>query len=114
MPRLDAATRLERRGIVAWRVEGALARLTASQSRAGDLQQQISKAVVQSGAEAAIKIRKRVTERGDLALNLQASDFSALESLRTRLQEAGLAVDMGSASREDNGVSARLVIGGNG
>ena len=53
-------------------------------------------------------------ERGDFALNLQASDFSALESLRTRLQEAGLAVDMGSASREDNGVSARLVIGGNG
>lgn len=53
-------------------------------------------------------------QRGDLALNLQARDFAALERLRARLQEAGLAVEMGSASREDSGVSARLVIGGNG
>ncbi|HSC82141.1 MAG TPA: type II secretion system protein GspL [Pseudomonas sp.] len=53
-------------------------------------------------------------QSGDLAFSLQAEDFSALERLRTRLQEAGLAVNMGSASREESGVSARLVIGGNG
>lgn len=88
MPRRDAATRLERRGIVAWRVGGALARLTASQSRAGDLQQQISKAVVQAGAEAAIKIRKRVTERGDLARQ-QPPPYSDRYRSETRAERAG-------------------------
>lgn len=50
--------------------------------------------------------------RADLALQLQAPDFAELESLRERLEQAGLEVQMGSASREADGVSARLVIGG--
>ena len=75
---------------------------------------QAAAAIGEDGSRVQVQQLDFNAERGDLALNLQASDFSALESLRTRLQEAGLAVDMGSASREDNGVSARLVIGGNG
>lgn len=49
--------------------------------------------------------------RGDLALQVRASDFAELEQLRQRLSEAGLAVQMGSASREEGGVTARVVIG---
>jgi len=51
-------------------------------------------------------------ERGDLALQLQATDFASLEQLRQRLQQAGLQVQLGSASREAQGVSARMIIGG--
>lgn len=51
-------------------------------------------------------------ERGDLALQLQADDFASLEQLRQRLQQTGLPVQLGSASREAQGVSARLLIGG--
>jgi general secretion pathway protein L len=50
--------------------------------------------------------------RGDLSMQVQAPGFSELERLRERLQAAGLAVQLGSASREATGVSARLVIGG--
>ena len=50
--------------------------------------------------------------RGDLALQVQAPGFEALDELRRRLADAGLAVKLGSASREETGVSARLVIGG--
>ena len=50
--------------------------------------------------------------RGDLSLQLQAPGFAELERLRERLEQAGLAVQMGSASREAEGVSARVVIGG--
>ncbi|MEX6502078.1 type II secretion system protein GspL [Pseudomonas zhanjiangensis] len=50
--------------------------------------------------------------RGDLALQVQAPGFAELERLRERLQEFGLPVQLGSASRESAGVSARLVIGG--
>lgn len=50
--------------------------------------------------------------RGDLALQVQAPGFEALDQLRQRLADAGLAVKLGSASREESGVSARLVIGG--
>jgi general secretion pathway protein L len=49
--------------------------------------------------------------RGDLALQLVAPGFDALERLRERLIEAGLAVELGSASRDAGNVSARLVIG---
>ncbi|MNG34371.1 GspL periplasmic domain protein [compost metagenome] len=66
------------------------------------------------GAQVRVEQLDFNAQRGDLALNLLAQDFAALERLRTRLQQAGLAVEMGSASREDSGVSARLVIGGNG
>ncbi|HTN31477.1 MAG TPA: type II secretion system protein GspL [Pseudomonas sp.] len=50
--------------------------------------------------------------RGDLALQVQAPGFEALDRLRQRLVEAGLVVRLGSANREEAGVSARLVIGG--
>lgn len=50
--------------------------------------------------------------RGDLALQLQADDFASLEQFRQRLAEDGLQVQLGSASREAQGVSARVVIGG--
>jgi len=51
-------------------------------------------------------------DRGDLALQVQAMDFATLETLRRRLGEAGQNVQLGSASREGDGVSARVVIGG--
>jgi general secretion pathway protein L len=52
--------------------------------------------------------------RGDLAMQVRASDFAALEQLRQRLGETGESVQMGSASRDGDAVSARVVIGGQG
>lgn len=52
--------------------------------------------------------------RGDLALQVRASDFAALEQLRQRLGETGESVQLGSASRDGDAVSARVVIGGRG
>ena len=52
--------------------------------------------------------------RGDLALQVRASDFAALEQLRQRLGETGASVQLGSASRDGDAVSARVVIGGQG
>lgn len=51
-------------------------------------------------------------ERADLAMQLHADDFASLEQLRQQLLQAGLQVQLGSASREAQGVSARMVIGG--
>jgi general secretion pathway protein L len=45
-------------------------------------------------------------------MQIQAPGFAELERLRERLQDTGLTVQLGSASREAAGVSARLVIGG--
>lgn len=50
---------------------------------------------------------------GDLALQVKAKDFAELEKLRQQLGEAGLSVQMGSASREEDGVTARVILGGN-
>ncbi len=52
--------------------------------------------------------------RGDLAMQVRASDFAALEQLRQRLGETGESVQLGSASRDGDAVSARVVIGGRG
>ncbi len=52
--------------------------------------------------------------RGDLALQVRASDFAVLEQLRQRLGETGESVQLGSASRDGDAVSARVVIGGRG
>ncbi len=52
--------------------------------------------------------------RGDLALQVRASDFAALEQLRLRLARSGQPVQMGSASRDGETVSARVVMGGQG
>lgn len=49
---------------------------------------------------------------GSLALQVRAGDFAALEQLRQRLGEASQGVQMGSASRDGDGVAARVVIGG--
>jgi general secretion pathway protein L len=87
---------------------------SGGQSQLLSLLDQAAAAINQEGARVQVQQLDFNAQRGNLALNLQASDFASLESLRARLQESGLAVDMGSASREENGVSARLVIGGNG
>ena len=50
--------------------------------------------------------------RGDLALQIRAKDFAELEQLRQRLVEGGLKVQLGSASREEQGITARVVLGG--
>ncbi len=50
--------------------------------------------------------------RGDMALQVRASDFAALEQLRQRLGQTGRSVQLGSASRDGDSVSARVVIGG--
>lgn len=52
--------------------------------------------------------------RGDLALQVRASDFATLEQLRLRLGQTGESVQLGSASRDGDAVSARVVIGGRG
>lgn len=52
--------------------------------------------------------------RGDLALQVRASDFAVLEQLRQRLGQTGESVQLGSASRDGDAVSARVVIGGRG
>jgi len=50
-------------------------------------------------------------ERGSLAVEVHADTFAQLEQLRLRLTEDGLSVQLGSASRDEQGVSARIVIG---
>jgi len=47
---------------------------------------------------------------GELSMQVHASDFAALEQLREHLGGTGMGVQMGSASREEHGVSARVVI----
>lgn len=51
-------------------------------------------------------------QAGDLALQVSAPDFAALEQFRQFLAASGQPVQMGSASRDGSGVSARVVIGG--
>ena len=51
-------------------------------------------------------------ERGDLSLQVRAGNFGELEQLRQRLNEVGLPAQLGSANRDEQGVSARVVIGG--
>jgi len=67
MPPRDAVDRLNRRGLVAWRVDGVLARLTQRQSSGTDLAKAVAREVVEAGAQAAVALRKRVTDNGDLA-----------------------------------------------
>lgn len=49
--------------------------------------------------------------RGDLSLELRAHDFAELEQLRQRLIDTGNSVQLGSANRDEQGVTARLVLG---
>jgi general secretion pathway protein L len=73
---------------------------------------QVSQAVVAEGGQVQIRQVDFSESRGDLAMQVQAAGFAELERLRERLQDSGLAVQLGSASREADGVSARVVIGG--
>jgi general secretion pathway protein L len=82
------------------------------QARLLSLLAQVSQAVVAEGGQVQIRQVDFSENRGDLAMQVQAVGFAELERLRERLQESGLAVQLGSASREADGVSARVVIGG--
>lgn len=73
---------------------------------------QVNQALSTEGSQILVQQVDFSEVRGDLAMQVQAPGFAELERLRERLQEAGLAVQLGSASRETAGVSARLVIGG--
>lgn len=92
----------------------------AEHLRAGTQSSQAFLALI-DGAASALAVKEAqltVTQadysetRGDLALQVRANDFAEVEQLRQRLSEAGLAVQMGSANREDDGVSARVILGG--
>ncbi|MFC5695113.1 type II secretion system protein GspL [Pseudomonas sp. GCM10022186] len=84
----------------------------AGQSRMLALLGQAAQALIAEGAQVRVQQLDFSEARGDLALQVQAPGFEALERLRERLIGGGLSVQMGSASRDDSGVSARLVIGG--
>ncbi len=84
----------------------------SGQNRLLGLLAQVSGAVAAEGGQVQISQVDFSEARGDLALQVQAAGFAELERLRERLQESGLAVQLGSASREGARVSARVVIGG--
>lgn len=84
----------------------------SGQTRLLGLLAQVSGALAAEGGQVQISQVDFSEVRGDLAMQVQAAGFAELERLRERLQESGLAVQLGSASREGAGVSARVVIGG--
>lgn len=85
---------------------------SSGQGRLLGMLAEVNQALIAEGTPVTIEQLDFSDIRGDLAMQVQAPDFAELERLRERLQENGLAVQMGSASRETAGVSARLVIGG--
>jgi general secretion pathway protein L len=85
---------------------------TSGQGRLLGLLGQAAQALIAEGAQVRVQQLDFSEIRGDLALQVQAPGFDALERLRERLIGSGLSVQMGSASRDESGVSARLVIGG--
>ncbi|BCD87395.1 hypothetical protein PSm6_38020 [Pseudomonas solani] len=82
------------------------------QGRLLGLLDQAADALLAEGAQVRVQQLDFSNTRGDLSMQVQAPGFDALERLRERLIAAGLAVQLGSASREGTAVSARLVIGG--
>lgn len=74
--------------------------------------QQVSRAIDEGSSSLMVVQVDFSQERGDLALQIRAKDFSALEQLRKRLVEGGVRVQLGSASREEQGITARVVLGG--
>lgn len=84
----------------------------SGQGRLLGLLTQVDRALSAEGTQILVQQVDFSELRGDLAMQIEAPGFAELERLRERLQEAGLAVQLGSASREGAGVSARLVIGG--
>lgn len=67
---------------------------------------------VASGTPVTIQQLEYDEQGGGLAMQVNAPDFAALEQFRQRLGESGQPVQLGSASRDSLGVSARVVIGG--
>jgi general secretion pathway protein L len=84
----------------------------SAQGRLLGMLTQVNQALSAEGTQILVQQVDFSEVRGDLAMQIEAPGFAELERLRERLQEAGLAVQLGSASREGAGVSARLVIGG--
>lgn len=84
----------------------------SGQTRLLGLLAQVSEALAAEGGQVQISQVDFSEARGDLAMQVQAAGFAELERLRERLQDSGLVVQLGSASREEAGVSARVVIGG--
>ena len=71
----------------------------------------VSQTLVGQGSRVQIRQLDYSETRGDLSLQVQAADFAELERLREGMQAGGLLVQLGAASREADGVSARVVIG---
>ena len=66
MARMTTLERLNKRGIVAWEVDGVLARFTKAQSASADYVA-VARPFVDLVAAFAVHIRQRVQQRGDLA-----------------------------------------------
>ncbi|MDP3977704.1 MAG: type II secretion system protein GspL [Pseudomonas sp.] len=84
----------------------------SGQGRLLGLLMQVNQALSAEGTQILVQQVDFSELRGDLAMQIEAPGFAELERLRERLQEAGLVVQLGSASREGAGISARVVIGG--
>lgn len=86
-----------------------------SQAQSGRFLQLLGElgAVLAQGSPAGLVVEQMDFSEEDnrLALQAQVADFAALEAFRQQLSDAGLAVQMGSASRSEQGVSARILIG---
>lgn len=76
------------------------------------LMEAASAAVAQEKSSISVAQVDYSQSRGDLALQVQAGDFAEVEKLRQHLTEAGLSVQMGSANRVEDGVTARVILGG--
>ena len=76
------------------------------------LMQTASAAVAQAESSISVAQVDYSQARGDLALQVKAGDFAEVEKLRQQLNDAGLSVKMGSANREEDGVTARVILGG--
>lgn len=84
----------------------------SAQSPLLSLLAQVSQVLQAKGVRVQINQLDFSEVRGDMALQVQAPGFAELEQLREHLQDSGLAVQLGSASRDGALVSARVVIGG--
>ncbi|MCU1716030.1 type II secretion system protein GspL [Pseudomonas sp. 5P_3.1_Bac2] len=84
----------------------------SAQSPLLSLLAQVSQVMQTKGVRVQINQLDFSEARGDMALQVQAPGFAELEQLREHLQGSGLAVQLGSASRDGAMVSARVVIGG--
>ncbi len=75
------------------------------------MMEQAALAISQAKSSIAVMQVDYSENRGDLTLQVKAKDFPELEQLRQRLVDAGMTVQLGSANREEEGISARVVLG---